>query len=295
MYNKTITILLLSLLFSLSSFAQCIHISGGLYCTNINDQNFDTLTIKTYFEETNYFSSTSEQAAAMANIISRMNLLFTEADLVEVDAGKLVRTGNDNVDGNIQIDLRWTIPIPNALYFSGYMDLLSGEIFPLEDPISTEPGVRFSVPETTRGNLFTLNVRHNDGQGSYDIIIVDRDINFSRLDPRGNSYIGDLGNNHQFRGEFQNKIDPFSQLKLVPNPVDDSNFQIKFHLSENKNTSINLFHASSGKLVKTILSNQHLTKGDYSLLVENELIAGAYFIVFQTGTKKRVEKLIKID
>ena len=297
MYNKTFTTFLLSFLFSLTSFAQCIHIPGGLYCTNINDQNFDSeiLIIEDYFEETNYFEDILDQVTAIANINSRMNLLFMEANMIELDAGKLIRTGFDHVIEDIQIDLRWTSPILGASYFSGYMDLLSGETYPLNGSIDDQPGVRFSVPETTRGYLFTLNVRSIGGQGSYNIIIVDRDINFDRLNPEDDSYLGDLGSNFLSRGASQNEVDSFSQLKLVPNPVDDSNFQINFHLSENKNTSIKLFQASTGKLVKTILSEQYLTKGEYSMLVENELVAGIYFIVFQTGTQKRVEKLIKIN
>jgi len=265
-----------------------------LYCNDLNERNFyyELPTINKFIAGLSYYNNVSEQNDAINNLTTRMDFLFSTDTMINHDAGNLIQTGLSSGINFTKIDLRWTNPLPNSSYFSSFMDLLTEEIYPLTGQTSDQPGVHFSLPGTTEGYLFTLNARSSNGQGSYDIIIVDKDINFHSLASGGNSYIG---NGNSSRASLQKEVDHFSQLKLFPNPVDDSHFQINFHLSENENTSIKLIEASSGKLVKTILTTQTLSKGEHSISVENELAGGIYFIVLQTDTCRSVEKLVKIN
>jgi uncharacterized delta-60 repeat protein len=86
---------------------------------------------------------------------------------------------------------------------------------------------------------------------------------------------------------------PNNSAFIYPNPINNSAV-LKYSLYESENITINLFDVN-GKLVKTFISNQNQSKGNYTeqLNFDSNISAGNYFLAISNSKQKETVKIIK--
>jgi hypothetical protein len=87
--------------------------------------------------------------------------------------------------------------------------------------------------------------------------------------------------------------DVLSIFEVVPNPVKD-NLNLKLSLAENVNSSSLSIRDVTGKLVKEVFKNRHLSSGYLEESVNvSDLISGIYLITFSSEKFSKTIKVVK--
>ncbi len=291
MKNQLFLSIILSLSFVISANAQCIETNRGLYCANINSANFNTEwpTIRDYIDTLFYGLPPANDA--IENVANRLNALFLFDDFKQdCSPGYIYKTAIEKTGTQSIVDLRWTNELEDVDYFHGLMRLSTGELLE-DDKTDGFPGASYTVDGSTRLILYTLNARCENGQSGYYIIIIDRDLDFNEI-PGGIEFQRSSNEEDQNQSltDTQN-----SELKLIPNPIANTNAKVEFTLAEESISSLNLIEASTGKLVQSILSKQLLSAGKQTHIINTEGLApGLYYVVLQTEKTRKVSKLVKV-
>ncbi len=198
-----------------------------------------------------------------------------------------------------KVSFIWDILVPNVdEYFAYHLDLNSFSPEPVDQSnivstseISTNDLPTTSLVFNTAGlHLFAINTRCSNSQSDYTIIIVEKVITAPSNWQVDSDYFP--SEDPQVRLTDSNKN---ISLEIVPNIVQNADIQINLELDETQYVSLQLFDASSGRLVKTILQRQEVAKGyRKNILKTDGLSSGMYFLVLQTNNKRIVKKFIKV-
>lgn len=113
-------------------------------------------------------------------------------------------------------------------------------------------------------------------------------------------YFKNAGGNNFFLDNFNisgavnvNEANPFNNLKVYPNPMNES-ASLKFNLINNIDNLSVIIRDVLGKDVTKIISNTSFSAGQYTLSIDRNknLSSGLYFIEFNADDNIQVEKLI---
>lgn len=225
------------------------------------------------------------------------NLPETPTFNEDCNQGKFLATGR-TYSAPYEHSFRWERESDeSSAYNSNVLDL---RIEPKTTEINQSiiGGAQIQGEDPNIGKLFAFNVTCPEtGQSSYYIIIIDRDIGIGAINDI--CYPAEVTLNPNSGGLVPMPLPKLqlseTKLSLFPNPTIDGQVQVNLDLAKESLATLQIYAASSGKLMTSIFAQQKIEQGNYQHSISgDQLSAGLYYVVLQTEEKRIVKKLTKL-
>jgi len=174
-------------------------------------------------------------------------------------------------------------------YFGAAIDLVNLD---RRLDIKNQPEVRVSVSNYIDKKFFAFNGICANGQSSYYIIIIEKDLDFKSLTggKQGGEGINPTASNRTALLTHDN-------LSVFPNPmISNTSATLEFSIPKLQKASIRLIEASSGKLASVLIADRLFSPGNYRESVSlSGLPAGIYFLVLKTKEDQVMQKFVIVS
>lgn len=275
----------------------------GVTLSNINTVLLD---IREY-----YITNPTFQGGGVAPVDQAMDsITYLMARLFETNISSSCRQGQildmravpDLLTNGYKFEIDWDQSGNGHTYLGVALDLVS---LLRNIDIKSTANISIRLPNYVDKKFYVFNSICTDGQSSFSIIIIEKDMDFD------NSTFNDFitGEGGEEEGEeiedLSGQVTPRAgatsatqvlqtKLSVYPNPVmNTATSTLAFSIPALQTVSVSLIEASSGKQAKVFFADRLFRPGDYqeSILLDR-LAPGVYYLVLQTGEDLLVERLL---
>ncbi|MCC7533191.1 MAG: T9SS type A sorting domain-containing protein [Bacteroidia bacterium] len=147
----------------------------------------------------------------------------------------------------------------------------------------------YNVPSGQAANQRVVFIDSDNMDGGLDVMLKSTNTNYSACTNIIPMTVSVTSNCSGTSGNRYITNNPFNELEIFPNPVNDM-LNIKYSLAANAKTNISIYN-STGQLIKEVSNNQ--TIGTYTLTIDTKQFAnGIYYIRFFEGVNSKQAKFI---